>query len=104
MGVDVEFAAVTIDNESLIRSLPGVHAIYPPGECSWRSDRPDRWIITTMIRWVGEGYSPGDRGPRVAALIRALWPHCTGLEYGGDNLVDFVEVTDALIREIEEDR
>lgn len=102
MGIDCEFRASNVADFECVLALPGVHQIYRPGEASFCP--ADRWTITSLIRWVGDGYAPGDRGPRVAALLRSLRHYCTDLEYGGDNGVPFEKVTDELILEIENSR
>jgi hypothetical protein len=99
MGIDCEFRASEVRDVDSVLALPGVYKVYRPGE---RSFCPvDRWVITSLIRWVGEGYRPDDRGPRVATLLRSLRRLCVDLEYGGDNGVPFEKVTDELIAEIE---
>jgi hypothetical protein len=99
VGIDCEFRASSISDVQSVLALPGVYKVYRPGECSFCPE--DRWVITSLIKWVGEGYSSGDRGPRVATLLRSLRPYCADLEYGGDNGVPFDKVTDELIAEIE---
>ena len=65
----------------------------------------DRWVITTLLKFVGHGdwtgYPPDGRERIVAALMRSLRPLCADLEYGGDNGVPFYPVTDEMIAEIE---
>lgn len=65
----------------------------------------DRWVITTLLKFVGHGdwtgYPPDGRERIVAALMRSLRPLCADLEYGGDNGVAFYPVTDEMIAEIE---
>jgi len=104
MGIDCEFRASSISDVDSVLALPDVHKIYRPGETF--SCPEDRWVITTLIKFVGHGdwsgYAPDSRVPRVAALLRSLRLYCTGLEYGGDNGVPFEEVTDAMISEIEQ--
>lgn len=100
MGIDCEFRASTVFDVKGVLALPGVYKIYHPGETSFCP--ADRWVITTLIKWVGEGYASGNRGPKVAELLRSLRLYCTDLEYGGDNGVPFERVTDALILEIEQ--
>jgi len=106
MGIDCEFRASGVSDVDRVLAVPGVYEGYRPGQTSFCP--ADRWVITSLIKWVGEGYDPRndleDRGPKVAALLRALRPYCTDLEYGGDNGVPFEEVTDALILEIESAR
>jgi len=103
VSIDCEFRASSIHDVEHVLALPGVYKVYRPGECSFCPE--DRWVITSLIRWVGEGgYPSDDRGPRVAALLRSLRHYCTDLEYGGDNGVPFEKVTDELIAEIEATR
>lgn len=106
MGIDCEFRASSVADTERVLALPGVYKIYRPGETSFCP--ADRWVITSLIKWVGDGYDPkkdlGDRGPKVAALLRSLRLYCSDLEYGGDNGVPFEEVTDELILEIEGSR
>jgi hypothetical protein len=106
MGIDCEFRASAISNVERVVAISGVYKVYRPGEVSFCP--ADRWVITTMIKWVGDGYDPkGDldaRGPKVAALLRSLRPYCADLEYGGDNGVPFERVTDGLISAIENAR
>ena len=100
MGIDVEFRAASVTDRDRILTLSGVCDVYAPGEGGVLGDRT-RWIITTIVHWVGPGYATDERRPRVAALIRAMLECTTGLEYGGDYGVPFVEVTPELIAEIE---
>ena len=104
MGIDCEFRASRIDDVNSVLALPGVHKIYRPGETSFCPE--DRWVITTLIKFVGHGdwsgYALDSRVPKVVALLRSLRLHCTDLEYGGDNGVPFERVTDEMISEIEE--
>lgn len=106
MGIDCEFRASSISDVGRVRALPGVHAIYRPGETSFCPE--DRWVITTLIKFVGHGdwsgYDPhaDNRAALVAPLLRSLRLYCTDLEYGGDNAIPFEHVTDAMISEIEE--
>ena len=101
MGIDCQFQAADVTDIDRVAALDGVGAVFRPGMCSWAEKR-DHWTITTQI---GEGYPPGDRGPRVAALLRALRPYCVDLEYGGDcGSAWLVPVTDELILKIEEAR
>ncbi len=106
MGIDCEFRASSISDVESVRALLGVYKVYQPGETSFCP--PDRWVITTRIRWVGEGCDPrndlDERAPRVAALLRSLRPYCIDLEYGGDNGVPFEAVTDELILSVEQMR
>lgn len=99
MGIDCEFRASSISDVASV--LPGVYEIHRPGETSFCPE--DRWVITTLIRWVGEGYRADitGRGPRVAGLLRSLRLYCADLEYGGDNRVPFERVTDEMTSEIE---
>jgi len=103
MGIDCEFRASSIIDVSSVLALPDVHKIYRPGETSFCPE--DRWVITTLIKFVGHGdvsgYAPDSRVPKVAALLRTLRLYCTDLEYGGDNGVPFESVTDVMISEIE---
>lgn len=106
MGIDCEFRASSISDVDSVLALPGVHKIYRPGETSFCPE--DRWVITTLIKFVGHGdwsgYAPDSRAPKVAALLRSLRLYCTDLEYGGDNGVPFERVTDEMISEIEESK
>jgi hypothetical protein len=101
MGIDCEFRASSISDVAHVLALPGVYKIYHPGETRC----PDRWVITTVIKFVGHGiwtgYPPDGRVSTVAALLRSLCLLCADLEYGGDNGVAFEKVTDGMIREIE---
>jgi hypothetical protein len=103
MGIDCEFRASSISDVDSVLALPDVHQIYRPGEMSFCPS--DRWVITTMIRFVGHGdwsgYTPDNRVLKVAALMRSLRLYCTDLEYGGDNGVPFERLTDEMILEIE---
>lgn len=99
MGIDCEFRATSVLDVDRVRAIPGVHEIYAPGEGGILGE-PARWVITTAVRWVGRGYATNERRPRVAALIEALRECCVDLEYGGDNAVPFVEVTDELIASV----
>ena len=100
MGIDCEFRASSISDVDAVRALPDVFNVLkrPSGSDGY-------WSITTLIRFVGHGvrsgYAPDDRAPKVVALLRALRPYCTDLEYGGDNGVWFERVTDEMISEIE---
>lgn len=104
MGIDCEFRASSVSDVEVVLALPGVYEVYRPGEASFVP--ADRWVITTMIKFVSHGdwsgYPPDGRAPKVAALLRSLRLYCTDLEYGGDNAIHFERVTDAMISEIEE--
>lgn len=101
MGIDCEFRASSISAVSSVLALPGVFRIYRPGETRLK----DRWVIVTLIKFVGHGnwsgYPSDKRVPEVAALLRSLRLYCADLEYGGDNGVPFERVTDEMISEIE---
>lgn len=105
MGIDCEFRASSISDIDSVRALPGVHAIYRPGEAPFCPE--DRWVITTLIKFVGHGdwsgYHPhtDNRATKVTSLLRSLRLYCTDLEYGGDNAIAFERVTDEMISEIE---
>jgi hypothetical protein len=102
MGIDCEFRASSISDVDIVLTLHGVYKIYRPGQTSC----PDRWVITTLIKFVGHGdwsgYKPDGRVPTVAKLMRSLRLYCADLEYGGDaEQVPFEKVTDSMISEIE---
>ena len=103
MGIDCEFRASNISDVDSVLALSGVHKIYRPGETSFCPD--DRWVVTTLIKFVGHGdwsgYAPDSRVSKVAALMRSLLLYCTDLEYGGDNGVPFERMTHEMILEIE---
>ena len=103
MGIDCEFRASSISDVDSVLALPGVYKVYRPGETSFCPK--DRWVVTTLIKFVGHGdwsgYAPDSRVPKVAALLRSLRLCCIDLEYGGDNAIPFERVTDEMISEIE---
>ena len=72
MGIDCEFRATSISDVNSVLALPGVYKVYRPEEASRCPS--DRWVITTLIRFVGHGdwsgYTRDNRVPVVAALMR----------------------------------
>ena len=73
MGIDCEFRASSITDVARVSALPGVYKVYRPDEESFCP--ADRWVITTLIKFVGHGdesgYAPDGRVPKVAALLRS---------------------------------
>ena len=100
MGIDAAFQASHVTDVARVEALPNVYKVYRPGSTSFASDC---WAITTLMRWPGfdADYTTAELRAPVLALMRALRPYCTDLEYGGDNGTWFEKVTDELIAAIE---